>query len=159
MKMKKVLSLIMAGAMVLGMSMSACAEETEAASEVTTEAGSEAAADTTEGGTPLVVGSQNFSQKFSAFFAEAVPDQTVVNLTGLYLLENDRAGSIIYNGANPEGETIAYNGTDYTYHTLANVTVTENEDNTVYDFKLRDDVVFSDGTPLTADNVIFSMYV
>ena len=44
MKMKKVLSLIMAGAMVLGMSMSACAEETEAASEVTTEAGSEAAA-------------------------------------------------------------------------------------------------------------------
>lgn len=159
MKMKKVLSLIMAGAMVLGMSMSAFAEETETASEVTTEAGSDAAADTTEDGTPLVVGSQNFSQKFSAFFAESVPDQTVVNLTGLYLLENDRAGSIIYNGANPEGETIAYNGTDYTYHTLANVTVTENEDNTVYDFKLRDDIVFSDGTPLTADDVIFSMYV
>ena len=41
MKMKKVLSLIMAGAMVLGtMSMSAFAEETEAASEATTEAGS-----------------------------------------------------------------------------------------------------------------------
>ena len=160
MKMKKVLSLIMAGAMVLGtMSMSAFAEETEAASEATTEAGSTAAADTTGGTTPLVVGSQNFSEKFSAFFAESVPDQTIVNLTNLYLIENDRSGSIIYNGANPEGETIAYNGTDYTYHTLANVTVTENEDNTVYNLKLRDDVVFSDGTPLTADDVIFSMYV
>ena len=81
MKMKKVLSLIMAGAMVLGtMSMSAFAEETEAASEATTEAGSTAAADTTGGTTPLVVGSQNFSEKFSAFFAESVPDQTIVNL-------------------------------------------------------------------------------
>ena len=160
MKMKKVLSLIMAGAMVLGtMSMSAFAEETEAASEATTEAGSTAAADTTGGTTPLVVGSLNFSEKFSAFFAESVPDQTIVNLTNIYLIENDRSGSIIYNGANPEGETIAYNGTDYTYHTLANVTVTENEDNTVYNLKLRDDVVFSDGTPLTADDVIFSMYV
>ena len=69
MKMKKVLSLIMAGAMVLGtMGMSAFAEETEAASEATTEAGSTAAADTTGGTTPLVVGSQNFSEKFSGIF-------------------------------------------------------------------------------------------
>ena len=29
----------------------------------------------------------------------------------------------------------------------------------MYNLKLRDDVVFSDGTPLTADDVIFSMYV
>ena len=119
MKMKKVLSLIMAGAMVLGtMGMSAFAEETEAASEATTEAGSTATADTTGGTTPLVVGSQNFSEKFSAFFAESVPDQTIVNLTNLYLIENDRSGSIIYNGANPEGETIVNDvlenyGTDY----------------------------------------------
>ena len=66
--MKKVLSLIMAGAMVLGtMSMSAFAEETEAASEATTEAGSTAAADTTGGTTPLVVGSQNFSENSAHF--------------------------------------------------------------------------------------------
>ena len=76
--------------------MSAFAEETEAASEATTEAGSTATADTTGGTTPLVVGSQNFSEKFSAFFAESVPDQTIVNLTNLYLIENDRSGSIIY---------------------------------------------------------------
>ena len=48
------------------MSMSAFAEETEAASEATTEAGSTAAADTTGGTTPLVVGSQNFMRRNSA---------------------------------------------------------------------------------------------
>ena len=154
MKMKKILALVMTGAMVLGtMSMSAFAEETEAVTEA-------AAAETTgDGSTPLVVGSLDMSEKFSGFFAESVPDQTIVNLTGLYLIENDRAGSIIFNGAGDEGETIAYNGTDYTYHTLANVTVTENDDNTVYNIKMRDDVVFSDGTPVTADDVIFSLYV
>ena len=107
----------------------------------------------------IFLGSIIFSYFLFYFFAFSFPYHIFVNLTNIYLIENDRSGSIIYNGANPEGETIAYNGTDYTYHTLANVTVTENEDNTVYNLKLRDDVVFSDGTPLTADDVIFSMYV
>lgn len=84
MKMKKILALVMTGAMVLGtMSMSAFAEETEAVTEA-------AAAETTgDGSTPLVVGSLDMSEKFSGFFAESVPDQTIVNLTGLYLIEND----------------------------------------------------------------------
>ena len=38
--------------------------------------------------------------------------------------------------------------------------ITENEDGTVYyDFTLRNDLVFSDGEPVTIDDVIFSMYV
>ncbi len=58
------------------------------------------------------------------------------------------------------GETVAYNGTDYTYNGIADCVITENEDGSViYDFMLREDVVFSDGAPLTADDVIFSMYV
>ena len=106
MKMKKILAFVITGAMVLGtMSMSAFAEETEAATEA-------ASAETTgDGNTPLVVGSLDMSEKFSGFFAESVPDQTIVNLTGLYLIENDRAGSVIFNGAGDEGETIEYNGT------------------------------------------------
>ena len=59
-----------------------------------------------------------------------------------------------------EGETRSYNGTDYTYNGPADMEVTENEDGTVYyDFTLRDDLVFSDGTPIDIDDVIFSMYV
>ena len=49
-----------------------------------------------------------------------------------------------------------YNGTEYTYTGLSDITVTQGEDETVYDIKLRDDVTFSDGEPLTADDLIFT---
>ena len=79
-------------------------------------------------------------------------------MTQVSLLSNDRTGAIILNGI--EGETIPYNGTDYTYYGPADLVITENEDGTVfYDFKLRDDMVFSDGEPVTVDDIIFSMYV
>ena len=59
-----------------------------------------------------------------------------------------------------EGETREYNGTDYTYYGTTDCVVTENDDGTVtYDLKLRDDLKFSDGEPVTIDDVIFSMYV
>ena len=64
----------------------------------------------------------------------------------------------ILNGI--EGETREYNGTDYTYYGTSDCVVTENDDGTVtYDIKLRDDLKFSDGEPVTIDDVIFSMYV
>ena len=108
--------------------------------------------------TPLVVGYAPFSSKFSPFFSETAYDQDVWVMTQLGLLTSDRTGAIIYKGI--EGETIDYNGTDYTYYGPADLEVTENADGTVYyDFTLRDDLKFSDGEPLTIDDVIFSMYV
>lgn len=108
--------------------------------------------------TPLVIACQDMSEKFSMFFANSVPDQNVADLTAVSLLGNGRSGEIIYKGI--EGETYAYNGTDYTYTGIADCDVTENADGTVtYDFKLREDVKFSDGEALTADDVIFSYYV
>ena len=112
----------------------------------------------TTGETPLVVGYSPFSSKFSPFFSETAYDQDVWVMTQLGLLTSDRTGAIIYKGI--EGETIDYNGTDYTYYGPADLEVTENADGTVYyDFTLRDDLKFSDGEPLTIDDVIFSMYV
>ena len=111
-----------------------------------------------EGSDTLVVGYSAFSNKFSPFFSETAYDQDAQALTQLSLLSSDRMGSVITKGI--EGETIAYNGTDYTYYSPADVEITENEDGTVYyDFTLRDDLVFSDGEPITIDDVIFSMYV
>ena len=79
-------------------------------------------------------------------------------MTAISLLTSDRTGALVYNGI--EGETINYNGTDYTYYGPADLVVTENADGTVYyDFTLREDLVFSDGEPVTIDDVIFSMYV
>lgn len=150
MSMKKVMALLLTGAMaVSSMSIPAFAEETEAAAE--------AAAETSGEDVPLVVGMNNFSEKFSTFFAESVPDQDVANLVGTSLITNDRAGGLVYNGI--EGETREYNGTEYTYKGIADITVTENEDTTVYNIKLKDDVVFSDGESMTADDIIFTYYV
>ncbi len=108
--------------------------------------------------TPLVVGYAPFSSKFSPFFAESAYDQDAQSMTQVALLGNDRQGAMIYNGI--EGEKHSYNGTEYTYYGISDCTVTENADGTVYyDFKLRDNVKFSDGEILDADDVIFNFYV
>lgn len=107
---------------------------------------------------PLVVGYSNFSSKFSPFFSETAYDQDVWTLTQVSLLTLDRLGAIVEKGKT--GEDREYNGTSYHYDGPADLTIKENSDGTVdYDFDLRDDIKFSDGEPLTADDVIFSMYV
>ena len=106
----------------------------------------------------LVVGYSPFSSKFSPFFAQTAYDQDAQGMTQIGLLTSDRTGAIITNGI--EGETINFNGTDYTYYGPANLVITENTDGTVYyDFELRKDITFSDGEPVTIDDVIFTMYV
>lgn len=108
--------------------------------------------------TPLVVGYAAFNEKFSPFFSETEYDQDVWVMTSLGLLNSDRQGQIIMNGI--EGETHAYNGTDYTYYGPADCEIVENADGTVdYNFTMREDLVFSDGEKVTIDDVIFSMYV
>ena len=106
----------------------------------------------------IVIAETGFEGKFSPFFAASAPDQAAHALTQAVLLNADRRGEIIMHGI--EGETRSYNGTDYTYYGLADCEVTENDDGTVtYAITLRDDVTFSDGTPMTIDDVIFNMYV
>lgn len=106
----------------------------------------------------LTVGYDSFSGQFHPFFARTPNDRAVTSLVTLPLLNTDRNGNVILNGAT--GETIPYNGTDYQYQGIADVAVTEQDDGTVtYDFTLREGVTFSDSEPLTADDVIFSMYV
>ncbi|MST74197.1 ABC transporter substrate-binding protein [Roseburia sp. MUC/MUC-530-WT-4D] len=147
-KMRQMLAILMAGTMVAGLATGCGNGKNDG-----TESGSKASSDT-----PLVIASQDMSEKFSEFFAASVPDQQVADMTAAYLLENDRAGELIMNGI--DGETKEYNGTDYTYTGIADCNITENADGTVdYDFTLRDDVKFSDGEPLTADDVIFTYYV
>ena len=153
---KKFLALLLALMMCVGV-LAGCGNSTPAPAESGAPAESaEPASDNSD--TPLVVGYSPFSSKFSPFFAETAYDQDVASMTAISLLTSDRTGAIIYNGI--EGETINYNGTDYTYYGPADLVVTENADGTVYyDFTMRDDLVFSDGEPITIDDVIFSMYV
>ena len=155
-KRRRMLALILVAVMAL--SLMACGGSTGASTSAGAGGTTETAAVAEDGETPLVVGYSPFNSKFSPFFSETAYDQDVQALTQLPLLTSDRMGAIIYKGI--EGETIPYNGTDYTYYGPADLEVTENADGTVfYDFTLRDDLVFSDGEPVTIDDVIFSMYV
>lgn len=122
-------------------------------------AADDATADDSAADTPLVAGYSAFSAKFSPFFADTAYDQDAVSMTQLGLLTTDRMGGIVYNAI--EGEVIPYNGTDYTYTGIANVDVNYDEaaDQTVYTWTIRDDVKFSDGELMTADDIIFSYYV
>ena len=166
--MKKVLSLVLALTMVVA--LAACGSAAPAPAPAATAAPAAEAAPTEtkteepapveepKADTPLVVGYSPFNQKFSPFFSETAYDQDAMAMTQLGLLTSDRTGAIVLKGI--EGETIEFNGTPYTYYGPADLEITENEDGTVfYDFKLREDLVFSDGEPLTVDDVIFSMYV
>lgn len=152
MKAKKVISLLLVAAMSL--SMVACGSGDKGSSSDSSASSDNSSAS----GTPLVIASDAVSQKFSPFFAESVPDVNVVDRTQLLLLNNDRTGNYIYDGV--DGYTAEYNGTEYTYYTPANIDVQEYDDGTMsYEFTLRDDLTFSDGEPVTADDIIFSFYV
>lgn len=106
----------------------------------------------------IVIANKEVSEKFSPFFEESVPDMRIVDATQVALLGPNRNGSLVYNGI--EGETTSYNGTDYKYTGPANLVVTENPDGTVYyDYTIRKDLKCPDGVALTADDIIFSLYV
>ena len=157
---KQVLALAMAVAMAAGLlagcgSSASSSAESVASSEATSEA---AATDTGSNDGTLVLADTGFEGKFSPFFAASSADQHVIDLTNIALLGADRKGEMILKGI--EGETREYNGTDYTYYGPADCEVTENADGTVtYAINMRDDLVFSDGTPITIDDVIFNLYV
>lgn len=113
---------------------------------------------TYSGADTLVVGYSYFSNKFSPFFSKTAYDQDVASMTQLGLLTMDRQGAVILNGI--EGETINYNGTDYLYTGISDITVaTQASGEVYYDIEIRDDIFFSDGVHMTIDDVIFSMYV
>ena len=101
---------------------------------------------------------QEFQGSFSPFFAEYIGDQAATELTQLRLLTSDRSGLPVLNGI--DGETRAYNNTDYTYYGPANLNMEEQPDGSVYyDITLRDNLKFSDGESVTVDDLIFSLYV
>ncbi|MBE5962542.1 MAG: ABC transporter substrate-binding protein [Lachnospiraceae bacterium] len=156
---KKVLSLLLVLSLAVG--MTACGKKSTNDNAGNQPSGSESGSgsEAASADTPLVVGYLSFSEKFSPFFADTQYDRNVANMVSVDLVTQDRTGGIIYNGI--EGETVPYNGTDYTYTGISNISVNYDEttDLTTYNIKIRDDVKFSDGEVLDADDIIFTYYV
>ncbi len=157
-KAKQVLALLTAAAMCLGV-LAGCNKTSSDASSSTGSTSEAATAETAgHADDTLVVAMTGLEGKFSPFFATSAQDNDIMSLNQLVLFQTDRMGEMVLNGI--EGETRSYNGTDYTYYGPADCVVTENADGTVtYDITMRDDLKFSDGEPVTIDDVIFSMYV
>ena len=178
-KLSKLLALVLALAMVFaltacgGGNASAPAAEEPAAEEPAEEPAAEEPAEEEPAEEPaeeesalparvegenLVYATSTFGQKFSTFFATTAYDMEVVDLTTGVLFGYDRDGAMIEHGI--EGETRTHNGTDYTYYTMGDVDIVQNDDGTVdYNLTMRDDIVFSDGEPANIDDVIFGIYV
>jgi peptide/nickel transport system substrate-binding protein len=178
-KMRKLLALMIALVMVL--SLAACGGQAASSSEAPAESEAEAEESKEEEAAPeesaaeeseeeaaeepaaearenIVYATSTFGQKFSPFFATTAYDMEVVDLTQGVALAADRGGAVIMHGI--EGETINYNGTDYTYYGMGDCKVTQNDDGTVdYQIHIRDDLKFSDGEPVSIDDYIFTFYV
>ena len=98
------------------------------------------------------------SGNFNPFFAENEGDRLVAQLVNGVLLATARGGDVVRGGIS--GETLSFDTTSYDYTGLAGVEVSLNADGSAdYTLTLREDARFSDGEPVTVDDVIFSIYV
>ncbi len=156
-KKRNLLALLLALCMAVSL-FAACGDKaaSSAASAEASASGEEAPAEARD--TIVIAADQGLEGKFSPFFGLSSADINISDMTQTYTVIVDRVSNPILTGA--KGETRTYNGSDYTYNCAADLTVTENDDGTVYyDMTMRDDIQFSDGTPATIDDVIFGIYV
>ncbi len=96
---------------------------------------------------PLVVSTGTLDGKFSPFFATSAYDVDVEGLTQLGLLYYDKTGA---PSAGIDDPCLAY---EYMQD------VTADNKTSTYTFVLKNKINFSDGKPVTAKDVLFSIYV
>lgn len=100
---------------------------------------------------PLVMATLECDRVFNPFFTTSATDSNMVGMTQISMIANDSAGNPVV-GAN---EPVA--ALDYQVITTGK----DGDENqtTEYRFVLKNNVKFSDGTPLTIKDVLFNFYV
>ena len=96
---------------------------------------------------PLLLSSQELDKIFNPFFASSAPDSQIVGMTQIGMIGNDAKGNITYG----EDEAVAALDIQSVYD--------EFEDTTTYYIVLKNNVKFSNGSPLTIKDVLFNLYV
>lgn len=110
--------------------------------------------------TPLVLSSEALDGVFNPFFYTAGADGEIVGVTQISMLSSDSNGMIAVGEDEPSVVL------DYNYKT----TGSEKDPNeqgdaaykdyyTTYQFVIKNDIKFSDGQPLTMDDVLFNLYM
>ena len=110
--------------------------------------------------TRLVLSTTELDGVFNPFYSSSATDGTIVSMTQLGMLSSDKDGRVSY------GEDEACIVLDYqAQYILADGSVVDEIDAntdvayTRYRFVLKNDIKFSNGTPLTMKDVLFNLYV
>ena len=108
----------------------------------------------------LVFSSGEFDGVFNPFYSSSAPDGSIVGMTQIGMLSSDKDGKVAY------GENEACVVLDYqAQYILADGTVVDKLEGdqtaayTRYRFVLKNDLKFSNGSPLTMKDVLFNLYV
>ncbi len=97
----------------------------------------------------LVIMSEQLDGLFNPFFSTSAPDGTIVSMTQIGMLSSKYVNGDVQVAY---GDNEAVVTKDYS--------ITENDDGTVtYTFVLKNGIQFSDGHPLTMEDVLFNYYV
>ncbi|MBQ8371688.1 MAG: hypothetical protein IJX38_01935 [Clostridia bacterium] len=98
----------------------------------------------------LVIMTENLDGVFNPFFSTSANDGTIVSMTQIGMLTSkyvNGAVAVAYG----ENEAVVTLDFEYDYD--------EDNDETVYTFVIKNGVKFSDGHPLTIEDVLFNLYV
>ena len=101
--------------------------------------------------TRLVLSTSELDGVFNPFYSSSGPDGSVVGMTQIGMLSSDKDGKVAY-GANEACVVL-----DYEAIPVLNADGTTKE--TVYRFVLKNNLKFSNGSPLTMKDVLFNLYV
>ena len=102
--------------------------------------------------TRLVLATSELDGVFNPFYSSSAPDGSIVGMTQIGMLSSDKDGKVAY------GEDEACVVLDYEAITKTDPSTGEVL-NTTYLFVLKNDLKFSNGSPLTMRDVLFNLYV
>ncbi|GHU42780.1 hypothetical protein FACS1894111_07260 [Clostridia bacterium] len=90
----------------------------------------------------LIIGTGKMDGQFNQLFYKSNYDHQVVELTNMYVYDTGKGGELV------DGACF--------YKAPQVVSDEAGNQHTIYTFRLREGLVFSDGTPVTADDIIFT---
>ena len=101
--------------------------------------------------TRLVLASQELDGVFNPFYSSSAADGSIIGMTQVSMLSSDKYGKVAFG----ENEACVVLDYETTFKTDASGKVT----GTIYRFVLKNNLKFSDGSPLTMKDVLFNLYV
>ncbi len=114
--------------------------------------------DETDDNTPVLrIATSEISGDFNPLFSTSLGDCTVNSLIFSSPLTIDRNGNILTQSV--QGETAEFQDEGFFYYGITNISSSQSDGITTYTLSLREDITFSDGVALTADDLIFTLYV